>query len=80
MKLKLALTAGVFSVLALASIPQVTSAATGPYSPIPGVMTSGGVQIEQVQFGRCRYWAGVCSARWGRGNPRFFRCMAGHGC
>jgi hypothetical protein len=81
MKFKLALAAGVFSVIALASIPQVSSAGTiGPHTPIPGMTATGGLPVEQVQFGYCRYWARVCASRWGRGSWRFARCMGNHGC
>ena len=48
--------------------------------PALGAAAAEGSPIEQVQWGRCRYWARVCSARWGWRTPRWFVCMRRHVC
>ena len=76
---KLTLAAGLTLVVAAAT-PQFVSAATvGPYTPIPKAAEDGTL-VQQVQWGYCRRWARECSYRWGWNSPRFFRCMAFHGC
>ncbi len=36
--------------------------------------------LTQVQWGRCGYWRSQCAFRWPARGPRFFRCLAVHGC
>ncbi len=64
--------AGTMSHIASAAplAPQINriGPAAGEFTPIP------------VQFGRCRAWRLECAERWGWRTPRFFRCMARHGC
>jgi len=36
--------------------------------------------LTQVQWGRCGFWRRECFARWPARGPRFFRCLAIHGC
>ncbi len=36
--------------------------------------------VTPVQWGRCGYWRRECTIRWPAHGPRFFRCLAIHGC
>ena len=36
--------------------------------------------VTQVQWGRCGFWRNECFRRWPARGPRFFRCLAVHGC
>jgi hypothetical protein len=80
MKLKLALAAGVLAVTALATIPQVTSAATiGPHTQLPGIAT-GDSLLQQVQRPWCFAVRAECSAYFGGGGWRYRRCVRDRGC
>ena len=66
---------------AMALTPHLVAAAPAtPQSSALGAAAAEGSPIEQVQWGRCRYWARVCSARWGWRTPRWFVCMRRHVC
>jgi hypothetical protein len=66
---------------AMALMPHLVSAAPAtPQSSALGAAAAEGSPIEQVQWGRCRYWRNVCAARWGWRTPPWFGCMARHAC
>ena len=75
---KFSLAAGI--VLAAAMFAPVGASAAAPQSPVPGAMAFDGTLVQKAQWGRCRAWRAECSARWGWRTPRFFRCLARHGC
>jgi hypothetical protein len=47
--------------------------------PAAGAKAETGV-VTQVQWGRCGFWRRECFRRWPARGPRFFRCLAVHGC
>jgi hypothetical protein len=79
---KLSLAAGVLA-LATAFTPiSATAAPAMPQSRIVDVAADAGALLQKAQWGHrhCRYWRHECAARWGWRSPRFFRCLARHGC
>ncbi len=76
---RVAVIAGLFAG-AIAFTPQTASAA--PLASYPSSLSSAveGTLVEQVQWGRCRYWRRECAARWGWRTPQWYACMARHGC
>jgi len=66
---------------AIAFVQHSSSAA--PLASQAGALPAAAVEgklVDQVLWGRCRYWRGVCGARWGSGTPRFAVCVARHAC
>jgi hypothetical protein len=77
---KLSLSVGL--ILAAATIAPVGASAMAPQSPVPAINGAEGTLLHKAQwgYGRCRAWRHECAARWGWRSPRYFRCVARHGC
>jgi hypothetical protein len=75
---KLTLAAGVVAMAAVLAPMGATAAPAMPQTKIVDV--DGGSLLQKAQYGRCRYWRRECADRWGWRTPRFFRCLARHGC
>ena len=67
--------AAVVTPLAFCALPSQAV----PLNTLPAAKAETGL-MTQVQWGRCGYWHRECFARWPARGPRFFRCLAIHGC
>ena len=76
---KLTLAAGVVAMAAVFAPLGATAAPAMPQSRIVDVGT-GSLVREGAIPRRCRYWHHECADRWGWRTPRYFRCLARHGC
>ena len=70
--------------LALAAVAAPLAFCALPSQALP-LNTSAAAKAEtglvtQVQWGRCGFWRRECFMRWPARGPRFFRCLAVHGC
>ncbi|MET0192004.1 MAG: glycosyl hydrolase family 5 [Hyphomicrobiaceae bacterium] len=67
-------------VLGAALAPHATSAAT--LSPQSTLRTTDAHEslVQKTQYRYCRRWRHECAERWGWRTPRYFRCLARHGC
>jgi hypothetical protein len=81
---KLSLAAGVVAMAAMLAPIGAPAAPAMPQTRI--VDMDGGALVQKAQWGygygyrHCRYWRHECANRWGWRTPRFFRCLARHGC
>ena len=69
--------AAVMAPLAFCALPS--QAVPLNTSPAADAKSEAGL-LTQVQWGRCGYWRRECTIRWPARGPRFFRCLAIHGC
>ncbi len=69
--------AAVMAPLAFCALPSQSA----PLNAVPAAaaQTESGL-LTQVQWSRCAHWRRVCTYRWPARGPRFFRCLAVHGC
>ena len=80
MIVRLALTAGL--VMGAAGLTSQIASAV-PLAPQTNAISRAAAEaspIVQAQGGHCRRWRHECADRWGWRTPRFFVCMARHGC
>ena len=69
--------AAVMAPLAFCALPSQAV----PLSSVPAAdAKSEAGLLTQVQFGRCVFWRRECFVRWPARGPRFYRCLAVHGC
>ncbi len=69
--------AAVFTPLAFCALPSQAA----PQNPLPAInATAEANLLTPVQWGRCGFWRRECFVRWPARGPRFFRCLAIHGC
>ena len=67
--------AAVMTPLAFCALPSQAVS----LSSTAGVKAETGLATP-VQWGRCGFWHRECFVRWPARGPRFFRCLAIHGC
>jgi len=71
--------------LALAAIvtPLAFSALPPQALPVNTLPADGKAEaglLAHVQWRHCGFWRRECAIRWPARGPRFFRCLAVHGC
>lgn len=63
-----------------AFLPQISQANVVSPNRSIAPSTASSSPVEQVGYGRCRFWREECADRWGYDTHRYYRCLRRHGC